>query len=48
MPTGQKPASSAGKILSNPKSTKAEKRVAASNLSQRRGATEKPEKPEKK
>jgi hypothetical protein len=41
MPTGKKPASNAGKILSNPKSTKNEKRVAASDLSQRRGATKK-------
>lgn len=34
MSTGKKPASLAGKILSNPKSTKAEKKVAASDLAQ--------------
>lgn len=35
MATGKKAASTASKILSNPKSTKAEKKVAASDLSQR-------------
>jgi hypothetical protein len=39
MPTGKKAASDASRILSNPKSTKAEKEVAASDLAQRRGAT---------
>ncbi|WP_263854665.1 MULTISPECIES: hypothetical protein [Acidiphilium] len=34
MATGKKAASKAGKILSDPKSTKAEKKVAASDLSQ--------------
>lgn len=34
MTTGKKPASDAGKILSNPKSTKKEKEVAASDLAQ--------------
>lgn len=37
--TGKKAASDAGKILSNPKSTKKEKEVAASDLSQRKGAS---------
>ncbi len=35
MATGKKAASTAGKILSSPTSTKAEKKVAASDLSQR-------------
>lgn len=35
MATSKKAASTAGKILRDPKSTKAEKRVAASDLSQR-------------
>lgn len=39
MPTGKKPASDAGKILNNPKSTKREKEVAASDLAQRRKKT---------
>ena len=39
MTTGKKPASDASNILSNPKSTKKEKEVAASDLAQRRGAT---------
>jgi hypothetical protein len=34
MTTGKKPASDAGKILRNPASTKKEKEVAASDLSQ--------------
>jgi hypothetical protein len=34
MTTGKKPASDAGKILSNPNSTKKEKEVAASDLAQ--------------
>ncbi len=38
MATGKKPASDAGKILSNPNSTKKEKEVAASDLAQRKGA----------
>jgi hypothetical protein len=38
MATGKKPASDAGRILSDPKSTKKEKEVAASDLAQRRGA----------
>ncbi len=38
MPTGKKAASDAGRILSNPKSTNAQKEVAASDLAQRRGA----------
>jgi hypothetical protein len=37
--TGKKPASDAARILRNPKSTKREKEVAASDLAQRRGAT---------
>ncbi len=41
MATGKKPASSAGKILSNPSSTRQEKRVAASDLAQRKGAKRK-------
>jgi hypothetical protein len=36
MTTGKKAASDAGKILSNPNSTKKEKEVAASDLAQRR------------
>jgi hypothetical protein len=36
MTTGKKAASDAGKILSDPKSTKKEKEVAASDLAQRR------------
>jgi hypothetical protein len=39
MTTGKKPASDAGKILSNPKSTPKEKEVAASDLAQRRGTS---------
>jgi len=35
--TGKSAATAASKILSNPKSTPAEKKVAASDLSQRRG-----------
>ena len=38
MSTGKKAASDASRILSNAKSTKAEKEVAASDLAQRRGA----------
>jgi hypothetical protein len=38
MATGKKPASDAGKILRDPKSTRKEKEVAASDLSQRKGA----------
>jgi len=38
MATGKKPASDAGRILSDPKSTKKEKEVAASDLAQRRSA----------
>jgi hypothetical protein len=34
MATGKKPGSDAGKILSNPNSTKQEKEVAASDLAQ--------------
>lgn len=34
MATGKKPASDASKILSNPKSTKKQKEVAASDLAQ--------------
>jgi hypothetical protein len=34
MTTGKKPASDAGKILRNPKSTKKDKEVAASDLAQ--------------
>ncbi len=34
MPTGKKPASDAGKILSDPRSTKKEKEVEASDLAQ--------------
>lgn len=37
MTTGKKAASDAGRILSDPKSTKKEKEVAASDLAQRRG-----------
>jgi hypothetical protein len=37
MTTGKKPASDAGKILRDPKSTRKEKEVAASDLSQRKG-----------
>jgi hypothetical protein len=39
MPTGKKPASDASKQLRDPKSTKKEKEVAASDLAQRKGAT---------
>jgi len=39
--TGKKAASTASRILSNPKSTKAEKKVAASDLSQRRSTGKK-------
>jgi hypothetical protein len=35
--TGNKAASATGKVLSNPKSTKAEKSAAASALSQKQG-----------
>ena len=38
MATGKKPASDAGKILSKPVSTKPQKEVAASDLSQRKPA----------
>lgn len=38
MTTGKKPASDASRILRDPKSTKKEKEVAASDLAQRRGA----------
>lgn len=34
MPTGKKAASEAGKVLADPKSTKAEKAAAASDLAQ--------------
>ena len=34
MPTGKKAASAAGKVLANPKSTKADKAAAASDLAQ--------------
>lgn len=45
MATGKKAASDAGKILRDPKSTKKEKEVAASDLAQRKGApTSKPKK----
>lgn len=46
MATGKKPASDAGKILRDPKSTRKEKEVAASDLAQRKGATS--SKPKKK
>ncbi|MFM0133342.1 hypothetical protein [Paraburkholderia sediminicola] len=46
MATGRKPASDAGKILRDPKSSRKEKEVAASDLSQRKGATT--SKPKKK
>ncbi|CAE6789554.1 hypothetical protein R70006_04780 [Paraburkholderia domus] len=46
MATGKKPASDAGEILRGPKSTRREKEVAASDLSQRKGATS--SKPKKK
>jgi hypothetical protein len=39
MATGKKPASDAGRILRDPKSTKKQKEVAASDLAQRRGAS---------
>jgi hypothetical protein len=39
MATGKKAASDAGKLLRDPKSTKKEKEVAASDLAQRKGAT---------
>jgi hypothetical protein len=42
MAKGKKPASVAGKILKNPRSTPKEKEVAASDLSQRRGASKGP------
>ena len=38
MATGRKAASDAARILRNPKSTKKQKEVAASDLAQRRGA----------
>ncbi|RQQ41734.1 hypothetical protein [Burkholderia stagnalis] len=47
MATGKKPASDAGKILRDPKSTKKEKEVAASDLAQRKGATSGQSKPKK-
>ena len=37
MATGKKAASAAGKVLSNPKSSAADKRAAASDLAQRKG-----------
>jgi hypothetical protein len=39
MTTGKKPASDASRILRNPKSSKKEREVAASDLAQRRGAS---------
>jgi hypothetical protein len=42
MPTSGKDASKAGKLLSNPKTPKAVKSVAASDLAQRKPATHKP------
>ncbi|HEV2101042.1 MAG TPA: hypothetical protein VGR45_19205 [Stellaceae bacterium] len=44
MTTGKKPASDASRILRDPKSTKKEKEVAASDLSQRRVAGNKKKK----
>jgi hypothetical protein len=44
MTTGKKAASDASKILSNPKSTKKEKEVAASDLAQRKAPKPKPKK----
>ncbi len=41
MATGKKAASLAGKILRSPKSTKAERKVAASDLSQRKSTSTK-------
>lgn len=41
MTTGKKAASDAGKILSNPKSAKKEKEVAASDLAQAKRGTKK-------
>jgi hypothetical protein len=38
MTTGKKAASDAAKVLRNPHSTKKQKEIAASDLSQRRGA----------
>jgi hypothetical protein len=38
MATGKEPASDTGRILSDPRSTKKEKEVAASDLAQRRSA----------
>lgn len=46
MATGKKAASDAGKQLRDPKSTKREKEVAASDLAQRKSATS--SKPKKK
>jgi hypothetical protein len=46
MATGKKAASDAAKILRDPKSTKKEKEVAASDLAQRKGAPA--DKPKKK
>jgi hypothetical protein len=46
MATGKKAASDAGKLLRDPKSTKKEKEVAASDLAQRKGAMS--SKPKKK
>ncbi|OXC73835.1 hypothetical protein [Caballeronia sordidicola] len=46
MATGKKAASDAGKQSRDPKSTKREKEVAASDLAQRKGATS--SKPKKK
>ena len=39
MTTGKKAASDAGKVLSNSKSTKKQKEIAASDLAQRKGAS---------
>ena len=48
MATGKKAASDAGRILGNPKSTKKEKEVAASDLAQRKGARDRQTKKETK
>lgn len=42
MATGKKPASDAGKTLRNPKSTKTQREIAASDLSQRKGSSKGP------
>ncbi|WP_321800320.1 hypothetical protein [Burkholderia sp. BCC1988] len=47
MTTGKKPASDASKILRDPKSTKKEKEVAASDLAQRKGAASSKSKPKR-